>query len=90
MVGPVKPDIIISAQPGLAALVAEELAALAAIAPGVTPFAVSDAVGHGVEAAFPAAVALAAARLAAGDAKTALVTGVGHHRGEGVAVLSAV
>jgi hypothetical protein len=35
------------------------------------------------------AVALAAALLSEGEAASALVTGVGHHRGEGVASLSA-
>jgi 3-oxoacyl-[acyl-carrier-protein] synthase II len=82
------PDhIAISAASGVAP--GDELAAWAALAPRATPIALSDLIGHGVEAAFPAAVALAAAMLSAGDGKAALVAGVGHHRGEGLASLSA-
>lgn len=86
----VAPDgLLVSAAPGLAGPAAEEQAALAAVAPGRTPLAVGDLVGHAIEAAFPAAVALAAALLSAGEASSALVSGVGHHRGEGLASLSA-
>lgn len=77
----------LSAASGVAA--AEELSAWTLLVPDVAPLATADLVGHGVEAAFPAAVAMAAAMLAAGDATSALVAGVGHHRGEGLASLSA-
>jgi 3-oxoacyl-[acyl-carrier-protein] synthase II len=80
--------LLVSAAPGLAGPAAEESAALAAVAAGRTPVAVGDLVGHAIEAAFPVAVALAAALLSEGEAASALVTGVGHHRGEGVASLS--
>ncbi|MFY8038143.1 MAG: beta-ketoacyl-ACP synthase [Bosea sp. (in: a-proteobacteria)] len=80
--------LVVSAASGLAGAAAEEKAALAVVAPGRTPVAVGDLVGHAIEAAFPAAVALAAALLSEGEAASALVTGVGHHRGEGVASLS--
>jgi 3-oxoacyl-[acyl-carrier-protein] synthase II len=84
------PQRVISATSGMADLAAEERAALAAIAPGASTVVSADLIGHGVEAAFPASVAMAAALLSAGEATDALVTGVGHHRGEGLAWLSAV
>lgn len=80
--------LVVSASTGVAACVAEERAALDAMAPGQPVIAVGDLTGHAVEAAFPAAVALAAAMLQAGDGTDAIVTGVGHHRGEGFARLS--
>ncbi|MGL4437933.1 MAG: beta-ketoacyl-ACP synthase [Bosea sp. (in: a-proteobacteria)] len=79
--------LAVSAASGVAP--GEEMAAWAELAPGTTPIASGDLIGHGVEAAFPAAVAIAAAMLSAGDGTCALVAGVGHHRGEGLASLSA-
>lgn len=80
----------ITAASGMAAAAADEETAWATLAPGATPIATSDLIGHAVEAAFPAAIGIAAAMLQAGDARAALVAGVGHHRGEGLASLSAV
>jgi 3-oxoacyl-[acyl-carrier-protein] synthase II len=68
----------------------DELAAWAALVPGTAPVAIADLIGHGVEAAFPASVAMAAALLSDGGGQSALVAGVGHHRGEGLASLSAL
>jgi 3-oxoacyl-[acyl-carrier-protein] synthase II len=82
-------DLVVSAASGASAPTAEERTALAQIAPGATPIAVADMAGHGIEAAFPAALALAAALVSAGDGPAALVSGVGHHRGEGLARLVA-
>ncbi len=83
-------SLVVSAASGLANAAAEEKAALDVLAPQARLVAMGDLVGHAVEAAFPAAVALAAAMLADGEATSALVTGIGHHRGEGIAHLSAV
>ena len=82
--------LVVSAASGLAHAATEEKAALDVLAPLARLVAMGDLVGHSVEAAFPAAVALAAGMLAGGEASSALVTGVGHHRGEGIAHLSAV
>ncbi len=80
-----RPDLVVSAAPGIAPLTAEEAKALDQAAPGATRLALADLVGHSIEAAFPAAVALAAAMVQAGRAADVLVTGVAHHRGEGLA-----
>jgi 3-oxoacyl-[acyl-carrier-protein] synthase II len=81
--------LVVSAAPGLSNLAREEETALERLAAGARRIALGDLTGHGVEAAFPAAVALAAAMLAAGAAPQALVSGVGHRRGVGLARLSA-
>ncbi|WP_249731947.1 beta-ketoacyl-ACP synthase [Roseococcus sp. SDR] len=49
----------------------------------------ADLLGHGCEAAFPAAVALAALAIQSGRARQVLVTGAGAWRGEAVALLEA-
>ena len=82
--------LVVSAASGVASAAMEEKAALDVLAPSARLVAMGDLVGHSVEAAFPAALALAAAMLAEGEATSALVTGVGHHHGEGIAHLSAV
>ncbi|PZU86497.1 MAG: beta-ketoacyl-ACP synthase [Chelatococcus sp.] len=79
--------LAISAATGCAGITAEEAASLAAAAPGAKRIAAGDLVGHSVEAAFPVAVALAAAALSEGQAADAIVTGAGHWRGEGAAHL---
>ncbi len=86
--GPIGPDALaISAATGCAGITAEEAAALKAAAPSARRIATGDLVGHGVEAAFPVSVALAAIALSTGQAKEAVVTGAGHWRGEGAARL---
>ncbi len=77
--------LVISTASGAEAATRDELAAL-----GVTPdlFA-ADILGHIVEPAFPAGVALAAIAIAEGRAKQVLVTGAGQWRGEAVALLEA-
>ncbi|MCR4524025.1 MULTISPECIES: beta-ketoacyl-ACP synthase [Bosea] len=86
--GPVGSDALaISAATGCAGITGEEAAAIAAAAPSAKRIASGDLVGHGVEAAFPVSVALAAIALSAGQAKEAIVTGAGHWRGEGAAHL---
>ena len=86
--GPVATEALaISAATGCAGITGEEAAAIAAAAPSAKRIATGDLVGHGVEAAFPVSVALAAIALSAGQAKEAIVTGAGHWRGEGAAHL---
>lgn len=82
------PELVVSGASGLPALSAEEEAALGTIAPGARRVVTGDIMGHAVEAAFPASVALAAAMIGAGQARDALVTGVAHQRGEGLALLT--
>ena len=79
--------LAVSAATGCAGITAEEGAALAATVPKAKRVAAGDLVGHSVEAAFPVAVALAAAALSEGQAGDAIVTGAGHWRGEGAAHL---
>jgi 3-oxoacyl-[acyl-carrier-protein] synthase II len=79
--------LAVSAATGCAGITTEEAAAIAAAAPSARRIATGDLVGHGVEAAFPVSVALAAIALSAGQASEAIVTGAGHWRGEGAAHL---
>ena len=86
--GPIGTEALaISAATGCAGITGEEAAAIAAAAPTAKRVATGDLVGHGVEAAFPVSVALAAIALSAGQASEAIVTGSGHWRGEGAAHL---
>jgi 3-oxoacyl-[acyl-carrier-protein] synthase II len=80
------PDVLrISAASGLAEATRAETAAL-----GETPaLFTADLLGHGCEAAFPAAVALGALAIQSGRARQVLVTGTGAWRGEAVALLEA-
>ncbi|WP_439499282.1 beta-ketoacyl-ACP synthase [Bosea sp. (in: a-proteobacteria)] len=85
--GAIAPGVLsVSAATGVAGITAEEAAVLAGL-PQARRIATGDLLGHPVEAAFPVSVALAAAALAAGQANEAIVTGVGHWRGEGAARL---
>jgi 3-oxoacyl-[acyl-carrier-protein] synthase II len=75
---------ILSGATGVAALAHEEREALDALAPGAPISALGDVTGHLLEGQAPAGVALAAALVAAGEAPEAVVTSVGHRRGEGL------
>jgi 3-oxoacyl-[acyl-carrier-protein] synthase II len=76
--------LVLSGATGLAGITAEEWDALAELKPGSTPRATGDLLGHAMEAQAPAGAVIAAALLARGDAADAVVTSVGHRRGEGV------
>lgn len=76
---------VLAISSGVAVVAQEEARALS----GAKVTAVGDLVGHGVEAAFPVGVALAAAAIASGAEREVLVAGAGHHRGEGAARLVA-
>ncbi|MGO4388272.1 beta-ketoacyl-ACP synthase [Microvirga sp. 2YAF29] len=78
-----KPDVVISGATGVKGITEEEQAALKDIAPNAAVHATGDLVGHTMEAQAPTGVALAAGLIAQGAAHEALVTSVGHCRGEG-------
>ncbi|CAN7334686.1 MULTISPECIES: beta-ketoacyl-ACP synthase [Ensifer] len=97
--------VVFSGTSGLHDLVAHEKTFLEAKLAGAPVRAYGGLVGHSIEAQFPAGLALAALALGHGakvpafdasfekpmtaGARTAVVTTIGHSRGEGVAVLSA-
>ncbi len=78
-----KPDVVISGATGVKAITEEEQAALRDIAPGTPVHATGDLVGHTIEAQAATGVALAAGLIARDGLGEALVTSVGHWRGEG-------
>jgi 3-oxoacyl-[acyl-carrier-protein] synthase II len=54
------------------------------LTPGVEAHATGDIIGHAMEAQAPAGVIMAAALIDSGEAREAVVTSVGHKRGEGL------
>ena len=80
--------VVVSGATGVAGITDEERTALAALAPRCRPHATGDAVGHTMEGQALFSTALAAALIAAGEAREAVATSVGHRRGEGVARLT--
>jgi 3-oxoacyl-[acyl-carrier-protein] synthase II len=80
--------IVISGATGVAGITEEEQEALRQLAPQTNPRATGDIIGHAMEAQAPAGVAIAAALIGAGEAQDAVVTAVGHKRGEGLVRLS--
>jgi 3-oxoacyl-[acyl-carrier-protein] synthase II len=85
-----RPDVIVSGATGVKGITEDEQAALAAFAPNAAIHATGDLVGHTMEAQAPIGVALAAALIADKKAQEALVTSVGHWRGEGAVRLTKV
>ncbi len=82
---------VISGNTGFGSASAEEAEAIDAAQPSAKTILSGDMIGHSVEAQFAFGVALAAGGLAAGALQgPAVVTGVGYHRGEGLARLEAV
>lgn len=81
---------VFSGATGASGVTGEELDVIATRAGDAKLFATGDLFGHMVEPQFPAGVVLAAAALSAGHFEEAVVTGVGHRRGEGGARLSRV
>lgn len=80
--------LVVSGATGTAGITPEERGALEALAPTVAPIATGDLLGHPMEAQAPVGVALAAALVEAGRAEEAVVTTVGHRRGEGLVRLT--
>jgi 3-oxoacyl-[acyl-carrier-protein] synthase II len=87
--GATREAAVISGATGVAGITEEEASALARLAPGAEPHATGDVIGHAMEAQAPAGAAIAAALIARGTAREAVVTSVGHKRGEGVVRLVA-
>jgi 3-oxoacyl-[acyl-carrier-protein] synthase II len=87
--GPGPDAILVSGATGIEALAREEREALRTAAPNAPLHASGDLMGHVLEAQAPAGVALAAALLDAGEGSEAVVTSVGHWRGEGMIRLTA-
>jgi 3-oxoacyl-[acyl-carrier-protein] synthase II len=85
-----KPDVVISGATGVKGITEDEQVALTELAPTAAIHATGDVVGHTMEAQAPIGVALAAALIAEGKAGEALVTSVGHWRGEGAVRLTKV
>jgi len=81
---------ILSGATGIAGITEEERGALAKLMPGAPVHSTGDIFGHMIEAQFPAGVALAAAAIKDNYFRQAVVTSVGHMRGEGLAFLTAV
>jgi 3-oxoacyl-[acyl-carrier-protein] synthase II len=77
----------ISGASGAPEALAEERAFLAGLAGAGPVRFTADLLGHGVEASFPASLALGALAIAEGLAAQALVTGFGLWRGEALALL---
>ncbi len=80
--------LVVSGATGVAGRTEEERAALSDLAPGARILSSHDAFGQMMEGQVPAGVALAARLVAQGEAPEAVVTSVGHWRGEGVIRLS--
>jgi 3-oxoacyl-[acyl-carrier-protein] synthase II len=79
------PDaLVVSGATGVKGITEEERDALRKLAPGQTPHAVGNVIGHAMEAQTPAGVAIAAALIGEGETGEAVVTSVGHKRGEGL------
>lgn len=80
---------VFSGASGITGITEEERGVLTKRVPGATVHAVGDLLGHCLEANFPLGLALAGAALDAGRIQHAIVTAVGHMRGEGLALLEA-
>lgn len=83
-------SMIVTAATGVGESTREERQALSMLAPDARLLATGDFIGHAVEAAFPASVALAAMLVDAGKAARIGVSGVAHWRGEGFVCLSRI
>ena len=80
--------IVFSGATGVKGITEEEQTALLDVAPGVEAHATGNLIGHAMEAQVPAGVALAAALIHGSKAGEAVVTSVGHMRGEGLVRLT--
>jgi 3-oxoacyl-[acyl-carrier-protein] synthase II len=83
-----KPDVVISGATGVKGITEDERGALKDLAPNAVAYATGDVVGHTMEAQAPVGIALATALIAQGQASEALVTSIGHARGEGAVRLT--
>jgi 3-oxoacyl-[acyl-carrier-protein] synthase II len=76
--------VMLSGATGVATPTAEEEAVLRRLAPEAAIHATGDLIGHALEAQAPAGAVLATALLQSGAGAEAVVTSVGHWRGEGL------
>jgi 3-oxoacyl-[acyl-carrier-protein] synthase II len=83
-VGASRDAIVISGATGVADVTEEERDAFRELASARLLHATGNVIGHAMEAQPPAGVAMAAALIAAGEVGEAVVTSVGHKRGEGL------
>ncbi|AWM88734.1 beta-ketoacyl-ACP synthase [Microvirga sp. 17 mud 1-3] len=83
-----RPDAIVSGATGIKDVTEEEQAALRETFPEAALHATGNVTGHMMEGQVPSGVALAAALIARGQSNEALVTSVGHWRGEGAVRLT--
>ena len=83
-VGAKNPGIVLSGATGVVGITDEEREALEAVAPKAKIYATGDVIGHALEVQAPAGVAMGAALLASGKTDEAIITSVGHCRGEGM------
>lgn len=83
-VGATGTGAIVSGATGVKGVTDEEQSALQSLASDVQPHATGDVVGHAMEAQVPAGVALAAALIDGVETSEAVVTSIGHRRGEGM------
>ncbi len=81
---------VFSGATGIAGITEEERGSLTKLVPQIPVHATGDLFGNTLEAQFPLGLALATTALEAGRLHQAVVTSVGHKRGEGVALLEAV
>jgi 3-oxoacyl-[acyl-carrier-protein] synthase II len=79
---------VLSGATGVKGITEEERTALQKLTRSA-PHALGDVIGHTMEAQVPCGVAIAAALIARGGTREAVVTSVGHKRGEGLVRLSA-
>jgi 3-oxoacyl-[acyl-carrier-protein] synthase II len=80
--------IVLSGATGAAAATTEEREALGRLAPDAQLYALGDLVGHTMEPQALIGTAIAAGLIEAGQTSDAVVTSVGHHRGEGLVRLT--
>jgi len=75
--------VVLSGATGVKGITQEEQGALRDLA-RAKPHALGDVIGHTMEPQAPAGIAMAAALIAKGETDEAVVTSVGHKRGEGL------
>lgn len=80
---------VFSGATGVSGITEEERGSLTKLVPQIPVHATGDLFGNTLEAQFPLGLALATTALQAGRLHQAVVTSVGHKRGEGVALLEA-
>jgi 3-oxoacyl-[acyl-carrier-protein] synthase II len=83
-VGASREALVISGATGVKNITEEEQDALRELAPEKRIHATGNVIGHAMEAQTPAGVAMAAALIGAGEVGEAVVTSIGHRRGEGL------